>query len=74
MLDPLPSHAYIHAAYPQGEQAVVNENRFVPLERTGKILAGRYGHPVSEGTIVAANGLAQNEMRSILAIQTNGWE
>ena len=36
-------------------QAVyLNQYQFVPLERTGEMFADRYGHPVGEGTLVAA--------------------
>ena len=31
-----------------------NQYRFIPLERTSEMFADLYGHPVSEGTMVAA--------------------
>jgi transposase len=31
-----------------------NQYQFIPLERTSEIFADLYGHPVGEGTMVAA--------------------
>jgi transposase len=44
-----------------------NQNHFVPLERTGEIFADLYGHPVADGTILAACQEMANQVAPVQA-------
>src|SRR2546427_1840342 len=48
-----------------------NQYQFIPLERTSEIFADLYGHPVGEGTLVAATQeIAEAVMPANAAVKT----